>query len=293
MIFFMCIPIREGDFPLFYRNLINMSISFSMLIPIPFHYIPGGITMTEHNNENTNEYSEPHTTHSNHEDIFEKAWRITEFSKLVGRHHNTVYNWFNTLEEKGLHETLRTNNTNEKLYNTLDLDIALFIKQKRDAKWSLDAIIELLPHQFELRPVSPENQTTEISAQLNMHEIAATIERLVEQKVQMHLQSIESKYQGHLEDAIHTILPKPEDPLMLKERQRQERLDNMIIQHRARNDLRKQAEKEWSTLPEKTRIKKIGWFKKEEDLAIKQIFIENYINENMIEYMKSILKIEK
>lgn len=253
----------------------------------------GGITMIEQDNKNTTEHTESNNTNSSHEDTFEKAWRITEFSKLVGRHHNTVYNWFNILEEKGLHGTLRTNNTNEKLYNTLDLDIALFIKLKRDEKWSLDAIIELLPHQFELRPVSPENQTSEVSSQLNMQEAAATIEKIVEQKIQMHLQNIELEYQGKFEEAIRAMLPEPEDPEKLKERQRQERLDNIIIQHRARTELRKQAENEWNTQPEETRIKKVGWFKKEEDLARKQLFIENYIDENMIEYMKNVMKIEK
>lgn len=253
----------------------------------------GGTTMIEQDNKNTTEHMESNNTNSSHEDTFEKAWRITEFSKLVGRHHNTVYNWFNILEEKGLHGTLRTNNTNEKLYNTLDLDIALFIKLKRDEKWSLDAIIELLPHQFELRPVSPENQTSEVSTQLNMQEAAATIEKIVEQKIQMHLQNIQLEYQGKFEEAIRAVLPEPEDPEKLKERQRQERLDNIIIQHRARTELRKQAENEWNTQPEETRIKKVGWFKKEEDLARKQLFIENYIDENMIEYMKNVMKIEK
>ncbi|WP_433775390.1 MerR family transcriptional regulator [Bacillus wiedmannii] len=249
--------------------------------------------MIEQDNKTTTEHIESNNTNSSHDDTFEKAWRITEFSKLVGRHHNTVYNWFNILEEKGLHGTLRTNNTNEKLYNTLDLDIALFIKLKRDEKWSLDAIIELLPHQFELRPVSPENQTSEVSTQLNMQEAAATIEKIVEQKIQMHLQSIEMEYREKFEDAVRSALPEPEDPETLKERQRQERLDNMIIQHRARTELRKQAEKEWNTLPEETRIKKVGWFKKEEDLARKQLFIENYIDENMIEYIQNTMSIEK
>lgn len=222
----------------------------------------GGTTMIEQDNKNTTEHMESNNTNSSHEDTFEKAWRITEFSKLVGRHHNTVYNWFNILEEKGLHGTLRTNNTNEKLYNTLDLDIALFIKLKRDEKWSLDAIIELLPHQFELRPVSPENQTSEVSTQLNMQEAAATIEKIVEQKIQMHLQNIELEYQGKFEEAIRAVLPEPEDPEKLKERQRQERLDNIIIQHRARTELRKQAENEWNTQPEETRIKKLVGLKK-------------------------------
>lgn len=270
-----------------------MSITLSMLISLSTIKFQGGITMIEQEQQTTTENGEETNKNFIHEDAFEKAWRITEFSKLVGRHHNTVYNWFNTLEEKGLHGTLRTNNTNEKLYNSLDLDIALFIKQKRDEKWSLDAIIELLPHQFELRPVSPENQTSELSAQLNIHEAAATIEKIVEQKLELHLQSIEMEYREKLEEAVRSALPEPEDPETLKERQRQERLDNMIIQHRARTELRKQAEKEWNSLPEDTRIKKVGWFKKEEDLARKQLFIENYIDENMIEYIQNTMNIEK
>lgn len=270
-----------------------MSISLSMLISLSTIKFQGGITMIEQEQQTTTENGEETNKNFIHEDAFEKAWRITEFSKLVGRHHNTVYNWFNTLEEKGLHGTLRTNNTNEKLYNSLDLDIALFIKQKRDEKWSLDAIIELLPHQFELRPVSPENQTSELSAQLNIHEAAATIEKIVEQKLELHLQSIEMEYREKLEEAVRSALPEPEDPETLKERQRQERLDNMIIQHRARTELRKQAENEWNSLPEDTRIKKVGWFKREEDLARKQLFIENYIDENMIEYIQNTMNIEK
>ncbi len=65
----------------------------------------------------------------------------------------------------------------KKLYNALDLEIALFIKQKRDEKWSLDAIIDLLPHQFDLRPVSPEHQTNEVSTELNLQATAEIIEK--------------------------------------------------------------------------------------------------------------------
>ncbi|EJP83827.1 terminase gpP N-terminus-related DNA-binding protein [Bacillus cereus] len=241
--------------------------------------------------ENQSEQTMVDDENSLHEDAFEKAWRITEFSKLVGRHHNTVYNWFNTLEEKGLHGTLRTNNTNEKLYNSLDLNIALFIKQKRDEKWSLDAIIELLPHQFELRPVSPENYSNEVLSQIDFQDAAETIEKLVEQQVQAHLQNIEIQFQEKFENILKA-LPQPEDPIAMKGRQRQERLDNIIMEHRARKELRRQAEKLWNEKPEEERVKKVGWFKKEEDLAKKHLFIENYLNENMIEYMKSIMTSE-
>lgn len=222
------------------------------------------------------------------DNVFEKAWRITEFSKLVGRHHNTVYNWFNILEEKGLHETLRTNNTNEKLYNTLDLEIALFIKQKRDEKWSLDAIIELLPHQFDLRPVPLENQTHEVSTQLNLQATAEIIEKMVNKQIEEKIKNIESQYEEKIGNLIKQ-LPQPEDAEALKIRQRQERLDNFIIEHRARQELRKQAEGLWNSKPDEERIKKVGWFKKEEDLAKKQLFIEQYIHDNIIDYMKSLM----
>ncbi|PFY94812.1 MerR family transcriptional regulator [Bacillus pseudomycoides] len=222
------------------------------------------------------------------DNVFEKAWRITEFSKLVGRHHNTVYNWFNILEEKGLHETLRTHNTNEKLYNTLDLEIALFIKQKRDEKWSLDAIIELLPHHFDLRPVPLENQANEVSTQLNLQATAEIIEKMVNKQIEEKIKNIESQYEEKIGNILKQ-LPQPEDAEALKIRQRQERLDNFIIEHRARQELRKQAEGLWNSKPDEERIKKVGWFKKEEDLAKKQLFIEQYIHDNIIDYMKSLM----
>ncbi|WP_017150241.1 MerR family transcriptional regulator [Bacillus bingmayongensis] len=222
------------------------------------------------------------------DNVFEKAWRITEFSKLVGRHHNTVYNWFNILEEKGLHETLRTHNTNEKLYNTLDLEIALFIKQKRDEKWSLDAIIELLPHQFDLRPVPLENQANEVSTQLNLQATAEIIEKMVNKQIEEKIKTIESQYEEKIGNILKQ-LPQPEDAETLKIRQRQERLDNFIIEHRTRQELRKQAESLWNSKPDEERIKKVGWFKKEEDLAKKQLFIEQYIHDNIIDHMKSLM----
>ncbi|MCU4813676.1 MerR family transcriptional regulator [Bacillus cereus] len=222
------------------------------------------------------------------DNVFEKAWRITEFSKLVGRHHNTVYNWFNILEEKGLHETLRTQNTNEKLYNALDLEIALFIKQKRDEKWSLDAIIDLLPHQFDLRPVSPEHQTNEVSTELNLQATAEIIEKMVTKQLEEKIKHIESHYEEKVQ-SILKHLPQPEDVETLKLRQRQDRLDNFIIEHRARQELRKQAESLWNNKPEEERTRKAGWFKKEENLSKKQLFIEQYIQDNIIEHIKSLM----
>lgn len=173
-----------GIFTNIIEILANMLISAHMLIIISYLWVDfwgGSYNDWAKNEKQDHQINDDDILDDN---VFEKAWRITEFSKLVGRHHNTVYNWFNILEEKGLHETLRTQNTNEKLYNALDLEIALFIKQKRDEKWSLDAIIDLLPHQFDLRPVSPEHQTNEVSTELNLQATAEIIEKMVTKQLE-------------------------------------------------------------------------------------------------------------
>ncbi|MEC2746022.1 MerR family transcriptional regulator, partial [Bacillus cereus] len=40
---------------------------------------------------------------------------------------------------------------------------------------------------------------------------------------------------------------------------------------------------------EEERTRKAGWFKKEEDLSKKQLFIEQYIQDNIIEHIKSLM----
>lgn len=44
----------------------------------------------------------------------------------------------------------------------------------------------------------------------------ATIEKIVEQKLELHLQSIEMEYRAKFEEAVRSALPEPEDPETLK-----------------------------------------------------------------------------
>ena len=43
----------------------------------------------------------------------------------------TVATWFNKMEELGIHYINRTEDTNEKVYDELDLKIGIFIKEKK------------------------------------------------------------------------------------------------------------------------------------------------------------------
>lgn len=111
---------------------------------------------------------------------------------------------------------------------------------------------------------------------------------MVTKQLEEKIKHIESHYEERVENILKQ-LPQPEDVETIKLRQRQDRLDNFIIEHRARQELRKQAESLWNSKPEEERTRKVGWFKKEEDLSRKQLFIEQYIQDNIIDYIKSLM----
>ena len=91
-------------------------------------------------------------------------WKISNFVGEVKQtlkeeklHVNTVYGWFKKLEEERIHYISRTVDTNEKVYDELDLRIAVFIKMKRNEKWALKAIFHEIRDEFDVRPFPDEN----------------------------------------------------------------------------------------------------------------------------------------
>ena len=90
-------------------------------------------------------------------------WKISDFVEKIKEtlqedklHINTVDGWFKKLEEERIHYINRTEETNEKVYDKLDLQLAIFIKKKRNEKWSLGAVFNELKSEFELRPFRVE-----------------------------------------------------------------------------------------------------------------------------------------
>lgn len=217
------------------------------------------------------------------EELFDdEVWQINDFSKKIGVHYNTVDSWFKRLEEDAnLHYIMRSKANNQKVYDKTDLQIALFIKAKRDEKWLLDAIFDSLPREL-LRPfpegtenqpiVDPTVQFKEMEAQLTKHiraELDKTFNEKIEQLTNVHKQLLQQ-------------LPEPVD----KGKERQERFDMVIAQHRVRSELEKEAAAEWNKKSEKERTKKIGLFFKTEDTERKIEFINNYVNSNFESRLK-------
>lgn len=107
-----------------------------------------------------------------------KHWHVNEFTRELSKrfsektgqsesiHYNTVTNWFNALEQKGLHTVSKIEDT--RVFDELDMEIALFIIQNRKDKWQLEAIFNVLPKQIELRQTVPDqDKNTPIKEDIN------------------------------------------------------------------------------------------------------------------------------
>lgn len=207
-------------------------------------------------------------------------WRISDFAKEVGKHTNTVDGWFKQLEDKRVHYISRA--SNEKVYDDLDLQIALFIRDKRDGRpvWALEAIFDDLPNHLELRPFPADYGSTSGTQMVDMD----TMRRLLMQEI---ASTVEEKIQAGVQEFIKQ-LPAPVDPVA----ERQQRLDEHFAQRRVLWQLEEEALHMWSTMPESERMKKVGIFRKEEDTDKRDRFVRTYIDGHYEERMKEAYRLD-
>lgn len=202
----------------------------------------------------------------------EQFWKITDFSKQIEKHQNTVDGWFKQLEEKRIHYVSRVNG--EKVYDQLDLQIALFIKENRERKWALEAIFDELANHFDLRPF-PTNM--EPTSTLQTMDIDA-IKKLFSEEVRRAAEEIAAIQTTEILRA----LPKPKS----KEEERRERFEELLTRHKVEKKLREEALVLWSARPANERVRKIGWFRKEEDRDKREQFVRDYVDANFIDALR-------
>ncbi|WP_274653794.1 hypothetical protein [Paenibacillus humicola] len=64
------------------------------------------------------------------------------------------------------------------------------------------------------------------------------------------------------------------------QQQREEILNSRLTERRIQQQLNQEALELWATKPEAERLRKIGWFRKEEDTAARDRFVRDYIDEH-------------
>lgn len=201
-------------------------------------------------------------------------YQIGEFAKLVGKHVNTVDNWFKALEEKRVHYVNRV--AGAKLYDEFDVQIALFIRNRRAEKWTMDGIFDVLPEHFSLRPF-PVEESTSVPQRLDMDAVIAEIRKAAEQIASAQVEEVKQQYAELIKK-----LPEPVDPLIEK----QKRVDELITQRRVMAQLEEEALHIWATKPREERMKSVGLFRKVEDIDKRDSFIKTFINTHFVKRLR-------
>lgn len=219
-------------------------------------------------------------------ELKEAVWQIRDFTEEIQKryeeettvkesvHYNTVDKWFKDLESKGIHYIQRTAETNKKVYDELDLAIAIFIINKRTQKWSLDAIFNVLSEHIEVRsfPAEDFGDSPGVSESLMMQEISRQLARMQKKVEERLILELDTK-QKELEQQFLNRLPVPKTAQEI----RAEKTDIMISSVRKRYEIEEKAIADWNKLPLEQRVKKVGLFRKEEDLLKRDNFIREFV----------------
>ncbi|WP_221568927.1 MerR family transcriptional regulator [Alkalihalobacillus sp. TS-13] len=212
-------------------------------------------------------------------------YKINEFAKIIGKHYNTVDLWFKRLEEKGLHYIQRV--ANEKVYDDLDVMIGKFILQKREEKWSHDAIHDELAYNHELRPFpdgeEPINEVLDVEK--IKRQILEEVQAVTKEAAATELKEIKMEYKKRLEEVqtkYEEVMKRLPDPNESKDRE----VTNIITKRRIEAQLRQEALNKWEQRPLNDRFIKVGLFSKAEDVNKRDRFIEEYISNHFEERLK-------
>jgi len=215
-------------------------------------------------------------------EIKNRVWKIADFvNELLNKynekhntnetiHVNTVDKWFKELEEGHYHFLQRV--SDKKVYDDLDLDIALMIMEKRNEKWNLDVIYKFITTQFDVRLPSGEDfESQAITSERQL-------ELLLQHKFDEAIETMQKRFDDEFELKMRKLLP----PVPSEEEIKTKNDKVILAAAQLQMQLKQDAINEWNMLPEKERFTKGGLFRKpQEDYIKREAFIDNYVTKEM------------
>lgn len=200
--------------------------------------------------------------------------KIGELAKKVGKHSNTVANWFNQLEELKLHCVNRSPFTGEKVFDELDLKIAFHIKELRDKKVSINEIFEDISIHCKLRHFSIEDSLDDVEEQKTDYErfkmeLIYIVQDVLNESLWGEIETIREKFE--------TIL----NGMTSKFDNQQNVFKDLLTLRKIEAELEIEALHMWSTKPASVRFKRSYFFIKVENIEERNKYIKEYILNNI------------
>jgi hypothetical protein len=222
-------------------------------------------------------------------------WQITEFANEISRllqekfndpklgvHYNTVDKWFKNLETKRIHYVSRS--AGEKVYAREDLHIGCFIAERRvDNKWRLGAIYDDVVNHCDIRPFPEDfkdDTSTSVDATLLQNKLTEHNNKLIAQQFAIYEQKMQLQVDRMVAEKLNETIKMLTAPVN-KEEERASRISENFARMKIDIKLEEKAIIEWNKLPETERMKKVGIFRKEEDMIKRDSFIRDYKKNNM------------
>lgn len=204
-----------------------------------------------------------------------KEWKIGEFAAEIGKHSNTVANWFNQLHELKMHWVNR-NSIGEKVYDELDLKIAFHIKELREKKVAINEIFEDISNHCQLRYFSVDDSLEEAIGPLSdIEQIKVELLYMVHDVLSETLWDEFEAFRSKLEKLVNSLPNLHEG--------RHDRIKDFLIIRKVEAALEKEALQKWSTKPDFMRLKRVILFRKGEDIEARNQFVKDYVNRHLEE----------
>lgn len=210
----------------------------------------------------------------------------SKFAKKVGMHANTIDSWFKEMESKGVH-FVNMNERKEKVYDELDLEIALFIKEKRkDNEYTIPGAVEAVREEFAGRlrvDIIRDNDEKQLMPLDELKkEFMAMVNQEVEKRMQAREQELEKRIQSQMQQQLLLTAPDPQE-------ERAKKTDYMITMNRIQAKLKREAIDEWNRLPEDERMVRMGFLKLQrvENSSKRQEFIDEYVGKHFEDRIRS------
>lgn len=226
----------------------------------------------------------------------EKIYSISQVAEEIDVSTGTIRHWEKEMD--GL-IIVRRDEQNNRYYTREDIEQYQKINRLREEGFSLaniKKIFEMMssdsPSNGEdsgqltyINPINPNNlpnemkpvnQLAESFQHLLQHigELNKKVDDLVASNQATKILEKLNEYQGQL--------PKSVDHVA----ERQRRITDHITQKRVESKLEEEALSLWLQKPLSERVKKVGWFRKEEDLDARNRFVKQYIYQNYEERLK-------
>ena len=202
---------------------------------------------------------------------------VESVAKMFGLSPSTVKKYYGLFEKAGYR--YKRNNQGSIIFDSYEIDMfkdLIFLKNQPGMTVS-KAVREIVQREG-MSDVSDTNADVTIMPS-QVTTIMTDLEELKEIIKKQNEMILHQTDQTKMEiaaavqlEALGKQLPQPKEP----EEERHERMTDMITRRRVEGQLRMEALQMWSRKPTDERMIRVGWFRKEEDINKRDIFIEAY-----------------